>query len=65
MRRVHLFALYALAVAQPLLGLLGDNAEFPRSAARQPEGRLLGFVGVRRCAGESAGIWLCNADLAV
>ena len=28
MRRVHLFALYALAVAQPLLGLLGDNAEF-------------------------------------
>src|SRR5215217_7349948 len=28
MRRVHVFALYALAVAQPLLGLLGDNAEF-------------------------------------
>jgi hypothetical protein len=28
MRRAHLFALYALAVAQPLLGLLGDNAEF-------------------------------------
>jgi hypothetical protein len=28
MRAVHLLALYALAVAQPLLGLLGDNAEF-------------------------------------
>jgi hypothetical protein len=28
MRPLHLFALYALAVAQPLLGLLGDNAEF-------------------------------------
>src|SRR5215216_6855739 len=28
MHRVHVFALYALAVAQPLLGLLGDNAEF-------------------------------------
>jgi hypothetical protein len=28
MRALHLFALYALAVAQPLLGLLGDNAEF-------------------------------------
>jgi Sulfatase len=28
MRGLHLFALYALAVAQPLLGLLGDNAEF-------------------------------------
>jgi Sulfatase len=28
MRALHLLALYALAVAQPLLGLLGDNAEF-------------------------------------
>jgi len=28
MRALHLLALYALAVAQPLLGLLGDNGEF-------------------------------------
>jgi hypothetical protein len=28
MRALHLLALYALAVAQPLLGLLGANAEF-------------------------------------
>ena len=28
MRAMHLFALYALAVAQPLLGLLADDAEF-------------------------------------
>jgi hypothetical protein len=28
MRALHLLALYALAVAQPLLGLLGDDAEF-------------------------------------
>jgi hypothetical protein len=28
MRALHVFALYGLAVAQPLLGLLGDNAEF-------------------------------------
>src|SRR5215210_3566627 len=28
MRALHLLALYALAVAQPLLGLLGDNADF-------------------------------------
>src|SRR5215208_3752632 len=53
MRRVHLFALYALAVAQPLLGLLGDNAEFfvSRAVERVRGGGVRAAGRVRPAAG--------------
>jgi Sulfatase len=43
LRAPHLLALYALAVAQPVLGLLGDNAEFFVSR-RAAGGDIVGFA---------------------